>query len=331
MINGSMVLAGQLLGTAFACGLNLYATVALLGIASRLGVATLPPGMSGLENGVVIASAAALYIAEFIIDRVPVADHVWEAVHTLIRPAAAALLAVLALHDVPLYLQLTGALAAGAVALAAHGAKTGLRLIVSTRASEARRRSLARTALSLLEDIAAVGVAVAALLYPDIAVAVAAASAVLMLIAGPRLWRAAALGFRAVTARTRGFFGARGWRTPEQMPAAFRASVPLAPLGRSQARVAAAAVNGLARVGSYRNGWLVFTCDGPHFLYRALFRTHVAPLPLIDTVNLRSGLVTDALDVHPVPNGRPPRPFTIFLLKDGPGPHVTRSELTSRT
>ena len=72
MINGSLILAGQLLGTAFACGLNLYATIALLGIASRAGwITNLPPGMTGLEHGLVIGSAAALYIVEFAVDRVP--------------------------------------------------------------------------------------------------------------------------------------------------------------------------------------------------------------------------------------------------------------------
>jgi hypothetical protein len=330
MINGSVVLAGQLLGMAFACGLNLYATVAVLGITSRIGLTTLPPGMSGLEHGIVIGSAATLYIIEVIIDRVPVADHVWEAVHTLIRPAAAALLTVLALHDQPLYLQMSGATAAGALALAAHGGKAGLRLIVSTRASEARRRSIARIALSLLEDAAAVGLAVSALLYPDIAIGVGAASAALLLLAGPRLWRAALLGLRAVVARTRGFFGSRGWRSRDQLPRAMRRSVPAEPLGRSPARVASAAVTGLPRVGAYRNGWLVFTCEGPRFIYRSLFRTRVATLPGVTAVRLRTGLVTDALDVDTVPNGRStPATFTLFLLKDGPGPHVTASELAA--
>ncbi|HEX6309096.1 MAG TPA: DUF4126 domain-containing protein [Longimicrobiales bacterium] len=330
MISGSIVLAGQLLGTAFACGLNLYATVALLGIASRSGLATLPPGMTGLENGIVIGSAAALYVVEFIVDRVPVADHVWEAVHTIIRPAAAALLTVLALQNSPLYLQLTGAAAAGAMALAAHGGKAGLRLIVSTRSSEARRRSFARTALSLLEDIGAVALVVAALLYPHIAVGITAASAVLMLLAGPRLWRAAILGLRAVVARTRGFFGARGWRSASDLPAGIRNRIPDAPLGRSPARVAAVAVTGLPHVGAYRNGWLVLTCDGPRFLYRSLFRTHLAVLPGISGIRLRHGLVTDVLDIDAAPNGkRSTRSFSIFLLKDGPGPHVTSAELTA--
>jgi hypothetical protein len=69
------VLLGQLLAIAFACGLNLYATVALLGLASRLGwMSGLPPGLRGLENGFVIGSAALLYLFEFVIDKVPYVD-----------------------------------------------------------------------------------------------------------------------------------------------------------------------------------------------------------------------------------------------------------------
>lgn len=328
MINGSFILAGQLLGTAFACGLNLYATVALLGIASRVGwITSLPPGMAGLEHGLVIGSAAVLYVIEFVVDRVPLIDHTWEAVHTLIRPAAAGLLAVLALQNMPLSLQLTGAAAAALVALAAHGGKTGLRLIVSTRTSEARRRTFARAALSILEDLAAVGIAVAALMHPDIAVGVMAASGALMLLAGPRLWRAAILAPRAIIARARGFFNGRGWRTREQLPRALRGAVPDEPLGRSPARAASAAIAGLPAIGEYRNGWLVFTCDGPAFLYRSMFRTRLAPLPAVSDVRVRRGLVTDALDMLVSGNGRQ-RAFTIFLLKDGPKPQVAAAELS---
>lgn len=333
MINGSLILAGQLLGTAFACGLNLYATIALLGIASRLGwITSLPPGMVGLEHGLVIGSAAVLYVVEFALDRVPLVDHAWEAVHTLIRPAAAGLLAWLALQGAAPYLQLGAAAAAAGVALAAHGAKAGLRLIVSTRASEARRRSLLRTALSLLEDLAAVGIAIAALLYPNVAIGVMAACGALLLLGGPRLWRASALGVRAVIARTRGFFHGRGWRTRDQLPRSVRAAIPAEPLGRSPARAAPAALSGVPGVGEYRNGWLVFTSDGPRFLYRSFFRTHLVALPSTAHVHLRRGLVTDALDILGSANGNhraKPRRFTIFLLKDGPSPQVTVSELNT--
>jgi hypothetical protein len=327
MINGSLILAGQLFGTAFACGLNLYATVALLGIASRSGwITNLPPGMLGIEHEILIGSAAVLYVVEFIVDRVPLVDHAWEAAHTLIRPAAAGMLAILALQEMPLYLQLSGATAAAAVALAAHGTKTGLRLILSTRASETRRRSLLRTTLSILEDFAAVGIAIAALMHPDIAVGVMAASTALLLLGGPRLWRASTLGLRAVRARTSGFFNGRHWLTREQLPRAFRNAIPDEPLGRSPARATVAAISGLPGIGEYRNGWLVFTCDGPSFLYRSLFRTRFTPLPAVDSISLRRGLVTDALDVSPAGDGRR-RTFTIFLLKDGPSPRVAAAEL----
>src|SRR5690606_37281697 len=252
MINGSLILAGQLLGTAFACGLNLYATIALLGIASRLGwITSLPPGMLGLEHGLVIGSATVLYIIEFAVDRVPLIDHAWEAVHTIIRPATAGLLAWLALQGAPSYLQIGAAIAAAAVALAAHGSKAGLRLIVSTRASEARRRSLLRTGVSLLEDLTAVGIAIAALLYPNVAVGVTAACGALLLLGGPRLWRASALGVRAVLARSRGFFHGRSWRTRDQLPRSMRAAIPDEPLGRSPAHAAPAAVSGLPGIGEY--------------------------------------------------------------------------------
>jgi hypothetical protein len=327
MINGSIILAGQLLGTAFACGLNLYATVALLGIASRLGwVSSMPLGMLGIEHDIVIGSAAVLYIVEFIVDRVPVVDHAWEALHTLIRPAAAGLLAILALQEMPLYLQLSGAVAAAAVALAAHGTKTGVRLIVSTRASEARRRSVLRTTLSVLEDFIAVGIAIAAMMYPNVAAGVMAACTALLLLGGPRLWRASILGLRAVIARTRGFFNGREWLSRDQLPRALRSAIPDEPLGRSPARAAAAAISGLPMIGEYRNGWLVFTCDGPRFLYRSLFRTRLAALPIITAIDLRRGLVTDALDVSSSTNDVT-RTFTIFLLKDGPSPRVAADEL----
>jgi hypothetical protein len=324
-ISGSLILAGQLLGTAFACGLNLYATVALVGAAARLDLLPLPPGMSGLESGFIIGSAAALFVVEFVIDRVPLVSAAWEGVHTFIRPAAAGLLAVLAFDGAPLWLQLGAALAAAAVALAAHGSKAGIRLILST-APAGRRRNLVRTLVSLAEDIAAVAIAIAALLFPTFAVGVLAASLLILLLAGPRLWRAASFGLFAVRARLRGIFGRPGWRTRDQLPRDVRDVIPLEPLGRSPARAAAVAINGLPRVGAWRNGWLVFTCDGPRFVYRSTFRTRSAELPSAIDVRLRDGLLADVLDVRTGPGDRP---FSLFLLKDGPPARVTAAELSS--
>lgn len=120
----------------------------------------------------------------------------------------------------------------------------------------------------------------------------------------------------------------------EDLPGYLRSAVPSEPLGRSPARATPAAVNGLPSVGAYRNGWLVFTCDGPYFLYRSLFRAHCTALPRISAVTLRPGIITDALEVRtghdaePQRNARPKR-FTIFLLKDGAPSHIAAAELTN--
>jgi hypothetical protein len=332
MLSAPLVLAGQLLGFAFACGLNLYATVALVGMASRLGLVTdLPPGMLGLENALIIGIATGLYVVEFIADRVPVLDTTWEAVHTLIRPAAAALLVFLALHDASDSWQILGTAAAFFTALASHTAKTGLRLILASRnrGPTFRRQSLARVGLSVVEDLLAIGIAVAALLHPAAATIVVGTALLVLLVLGPRLWRAAALAVRATSARTRGFFGGRGWRTREQVPRYLRGAIPLEPLGRSPARAIPVAVTGLPRVGAYRNGWLVFTCDGPRFLYRSFFRSRWCAIPHVADVTVQRGIMTDALDVRTQAGSG--RNFTIYLLKDGAPPHIAASELAAES
>lgn len=332
MPNLSLILAGQLLGTAFACGLNLYATVALLGIASRLEwIAELPPGLRGLETGPVIGAAIALYLLEFIVDRFPFAGTTWEAVHTLIRPAAAAALAYLALQGAP-DLQLAGAAAAIITALAAHGSKAGVRLIVATRrpgtGQGGRGRYAAlRAGVSLLEDAVAVGLLLAALRFTEFALGVLGAVLLLLLLAGPRLWRAALLGLNALLARMRGFFGRRGWRTREQMPHALRAAVPPPPLGSAPARALRATAIGMPDVASYRHGWLVFTGAGPRFVHRSLFRTRSTALPPLTDVRLHRGVLTDVLELHANGPGRRARRFTLHLLKDGPPAHMAAAEL----
>ena len=91
MITAPLVVLGQILGVAFGAGLNLYATVAFLGLAIRLGwIAGLTPALYGLANPIVLATAAFFYVLEFFIDKIPYADTAWDAIHTIIRPVAGA-------------------------------------------------------------------------------------------------------------------------------------------------------------------------------------------------------------------------------------------------
>jgi hypothetical protein len=314
----NLVLFGQLLGIAFACGLNLYATVALLGLSARIGwLEALPIELQGLENPVLITSAAVLYVIEFIVDKVPYADSLWDTVHTFIRPTGAALLALGALGGMPVGVQVAGALLAGGVALVAHGTKAGLRLTVNTAPS------LPLTfAISIAKDILAVSLAITTLRYHSAAVALGAAVIALVVLVGPQLWRAFLLGLRAVDARFRGFFGRAGWREPSDVPADLRALLDVETCGYGTPRAARAAVKGLRGVAAYRNGWLILAGDRAVFLYRFLFRPRRIILPSHRAAHVTRGLLADVLSVECDDFS-----YTIFLLKDGPAGDLAVADL----
>jgi hypothetical protein len=120
------------LGAGFSSGLNLYATVATLGLLERYGVIHLPSSLEILAHPWVLGLAAALYLLEFFADKVPYVDTIWDAVHTFIRPPAAALLGYAAAAAAPPQWRWGAALLAGGVALTSHGTKASARAAVNT-------------------------------------------------------------------------------------------------------------------------------------------------------------------------------------------------------
>jgi len=123
---------GLALGAGFSSGLNLYATVATLGLLQRLGVLHLPQSLQVLSHPWVLGIAIALYLIEFFADKFPYFDTIWDAIHTFIRPPAAALLAFAAAGGAAPEWRWAAALLAGGVALTAHGTKASARAAVNT-------------------------------------------------------------------------------------------------------------------------------------------------------------------------------------------------------
>ena len=119
------------MGTAWTSGINLYATVAALGIASRLEMIQLPPGLEVLSHPGVIAIACIMYVIEFVADKVPYVDTGWDVLHTFIRVPAGAILAARSLGDVNPALELMAVLGGGTIALVAHGTKATTRLAIN--------------------------------------------------------------------------------------------------------------------------------------------------------------------------------------------------------
>jgi hypothetical protein len=142
---------GLALGAGFSSGLNLYATVATLGLLQRLGVLHLPPGLQILSHPWVLAIAIALYLLEFFADKIPYFDTFWDALHTFIRPPAAALLAFAAAGAAPPEWRWGAALLAGGVALTSHGTKASARAAVN-----ASPEPFSNWFLSIGEDVLAV-------------------------------------------------------------------------------------------------------------------------------------------------------------------------------
>ena len=144
-------LVGLLVAISFSAGLNVYATVATLGLLSHAGVLALPSGLQLLSSWWVIGAAGVLFLIEFFADKVPAFDLLWNALHTFVRIPAAALIAYGATSQLSPERQLLAALAGGAIALAAHGGKTAARAAVTPSPEP-----LSNITLSLGEDVLAI-------------------------------------------------------------------------------------------------------------------------------------------------------------------------------
>jgi uncharacterized protein DUF4126 len=172
------------LGAGFSSGLNLYATVATLGLLQRFGVVHLPASLQALGHPWVIGIAGALYLVEFFADKIPYIDMIWDFIHTFIRPPAAALLAYGATGGAGAEWRWGAALLAGGVALTSHGTKASARAAVNTSPEP-----FSNWVLSLGEDALAVWLSWMATAHPIATTAIVAALLALCAFLLYRLFR----------------------------------------------------------------------------------------------------------------------------------------------
>jgi len=153
-----------LVAVGFAAGLNLYATVAVLGLLARFGHLPLPPGLQLLAGWPVIAASITLFIMEFFADKIPAFDLVWNALHTFIRVPVAGLLAYRATSQLSPEHQLLATLLGAAVALVAHSGKTAARAAVTPSPEP-----FSNITLSVGEDVLAIALTWLATRHPYVA------------------------------------------------------------------------------------------------------------------------------------------------------------------
>jgi hypothetical protein len=182
---------GFAMGSAWLSGINLYATVATLGLLHRFQMVHLPGDLDYLSTWWVIALAGSLYAIEFIADKIPAVDSAWDAVHTFIRIPAGAVLASSAFAHAEPSVRIAALLLGGGVALSSHGAKAATRLTANLSPEP-----FTNIGLSLVEDAVAIGSSILMVFHPVVILCVVIVFVALAVWMIPRIARALRRIFR---------------------------------------------------------------------------------------------------------------------------------------
>ncbi len=313
----TLTILGAALGLAALSGINLYATVAITGLAVRLGWVALPDELMGLDvlgSWLVVGLAGGMYLVEFVADKWPWLDNIWDMAHTFIRPPAAALVALAATAETadPV-IQVMAVLLAGGVALGAHATKSTTRLAMNAASPEPTKNVL----MSLAEDAVVAGSVLFVMTHPILSLAILVVLVALAIWLGPKMLRLLAVQLRGLVHAAR-YLWNRGrpvhWEAP---PARYLGGLDR---GSILATIPCYSL-GLKKIGRYRNGYLVLTDRRELvFLTRKWFRparvsfTNVE----IETMDLRLGRIFRTLSLRTV-SGK----ASFKLYRNEPG-HIER-------
>lgn len=197
------------MGSAWASGINLYATILVLGYLNLTGDVLLPESLQILSNPLVLGAALLMYAVEFFADKIPGVDSGWDALHTFVRIPAGALLAAGGMAEVGPAAELAAALVGGGLAATSHAAKAGTRVLINTSPEP-----FTNWAASVTEDVAVVGGVWAALHYPVVFIGLLAAFLLMVIWLLPKIWS----GIKKVFAAIGRLFGAQPGNPPPPPP-----------------------------------------------------------------------------------------------------------------
>ena len=186
------------LGTAWTSGINLYATVTVLGLLQKFGGVKLPGGLDVLDHWAIIGVAGFLFLVEFFADKIPYVDSVWDAVHTFIRVPAGVIVAYAATYELDPGIYIPAALVGGGLALSSHGTKAAVRV-----GANLSPEPVSNWVLSILEDIIAFIGTLLAVFAPVIITIVLVVFVIFFVWAFPKIVRALKKVFQTAAAAFR--------------------------------------------------------------------------------------------------------------------------------
>jgi len=198
--NQIIALISMSMGVAWASGINLYATILMLGVMGATGNMDLPPGLEVLSDPMIIGAAGLMYCVEFFADKIPGVDTGWDAIHTFVRVPAGAILASSAVGDVSIAAAIASGILGGGMALTTHSLKSGSRVLINTSPEP-----VTNWTASIAEDIAVFTGLWAALNHPTVFVALLILFILIMIWLLPKLWQ----GIKSVFAAVKRFFSGK--------------------------------------------------------------------------------------------------------------------------
>lgn len=187
------------LGSAWTSGINLYATVTVLGLLQKFGSIKLPGGLDALDNWWIIGVAGFLYAIEFFADKVPYVDSVWDVIHTFIRVPAGAVVAYAATYEMDPGVMIIATLLGGGLALSSHGTKAALRA-----GANLSPEPVSNWILSIVEDILAIVGTILAVFAPILIAIVLVIFLIFFFWFAPKVFRAIGKLIRGVRSFLRG-------------------------------------------------------------------------------------------------------------------------------
>jgi hypothetical protein len=170
------------MGSSWLSGIKLYAMVATLGLLGRFAHLQLPGELHVVTNWWVIGVAVGLFVVEFVADKVPYVDSVWDVVHTFIRIPAGAALAALAFGEYDKGVQLIALLVGGGIALSSHGTKATSRMAINTSPEPATN-----IGASLFEDVLAVGATFLTVYFPYVMIGLVIICVIIAILILPKI------------------------------------------------------------------------------------------------------------------------------------------------
>jgi hypothetical protein len=287
----------SVMGLSMTSGINLYATVAVVGLVTKFNmIKGLPPEFEAFDNDLIILLAVALYLCEFAADKIPGFDSLWDSIHTIIRPFGAALVSMAAVGQANPSVEVLAGLLGATLALGTHTAKAGTRLIINTSPEP-----FSNVIVSLAEDIGVVGFVLLVMAHPYISLLVSLVLLILLVRFGPGLWRGALLILKAIPIKLFALFQPGGEHElkeplPDNLDEVVDEQMSKSEQVKASLKSHARNVKGCGR---NRKGYLILTDRQALFAFRRLFKSRIRQWSLSDLekAKLQRRFLVDVLSV----------------------------------